>query len=394
MKKIWWFIGAYLLVAIGFFVYSFTQVDLSLTLSRSSIWQVIQRSLQYVGYFQRPISTELFLFILALLFGFYIFFLTLAQKKKITRKQLWFLIFALTIVLAFSYNAFSYDFFNYIFDAKIITHYQQNPYDHKALDYAGDPMLSFMRWTHRTYPYGPVWLALTVPFSYLGFGYFLVTFFLFKMLMAGCYLGAAYYIEKIVEKLHPGKELIGLAFFALNPLIIIESLISGHNDIAMMFFAMMAFYFFITRRYVWWIVFFLFSIGIKFATLLLIPLFALMFFHRKNTKQNINFMLGISILCMAVAVFLSSYRTEIQPWYFVWVLPWVALFVQFRRLYYAAIFFSFCMLLMYVPYLYMGEWGSLIISIKLWLVCIGLGGGIGILGFGSFKKLLIKPRKP
>lgn len=393
MKKIWWLIGAYLLVAISFFVYSFTQVDLSLTFSQSSVFQVVQRSLQYVGYFQRPLATGLFLLFLTLFFGFYILFLILAQKKKITRKQMWFLIFAITFVLAFSYNAFSYDLFNYIFDAKIVTHYGQNPYDHKALDYAGDPMLSFMRWTHRTYPYGPVWLGVTIPLSYLGMGYFLVTFFLFKMLIAGCFLGTAYFIEKIVKKLNPGKELIGLTFFALNPLIIVESLVSGHHDIVMMFFAMMAFYFFITKRYVWWGIFFVFSIGIKFATLLLIPLFAFMFFQRKNTKQNINLLLGMSILSMAIAVFLSSYRTEIQPWYLVWVLPWVALFVQFKRLLYAAIFFSFCMLLTYVPFLYMGEWGSEIISMKIWLVCVGLAGGVGILGFDYLKKLLVKTRK-
>ncbi len=186
MKKIWFLIAGYVLVAIGLFIYSFTQVDLSLTFSQSSVWQVVQRSLQHVGYFQRPLATGIFLILLFLLFGFYILFLKLAEKNKISRKQLWFLIFTLTVVLTFSYNAFSYDLFNYIFDAKIVTHYQQNPYDHKALDYAGDPMLSFMRWTHRTYPYGPSWIALTIPLSYLGFGFFIVTFFVFKMFIAAC----------------------------------------------------------------------------------------------------------------------------------------------------------------------------------------------------------------
>lgn len=393
MKKIWFLIAGYLLVALGFFIYSFTQVDLSLTFSQSSVWQVVQRSLQYIGYFQRPLSTGIFIVFLFLFFGFYILFLKFAEKNKISRKQLWFLIFALTIILTFSYNAFSYDLFNYIFDAKIVTYYHQNPYDHKALDYAGDPMLSFMRWTHRTYPYGPSWIALTIPLSYLGFGYFIVTFFIFKIFIALCFLGTAYFVEKIVKKLYPGKEIVGLTFFVLNPLVIIESLVSGHHDITMMFFAMAAFYFFVTKRYVLWIIFFLLSVGIKFATLLLIPVFAFLFFQRKNNKQNIEFMLGISILCMAIAVFLSSYRTEIQPWYLIWVLPWVALFAKYQRLLYAAIFFSFCMLLTYIPFLYTGEWGSSIIVIKTILVCIGLGVGILLLSFRSFDKLQLKPRK-
>ena len=75
----------------------------------------------------------------------------MAKKKKISKPFVWLIIFVSALLLVFSYNAFSYDIFNYIFDAKIFTHYHQNPYLQKALDYPGDPMLSFMRWTHRVY---------------------------------------------------------------------------------------------------------------------------------------------------------------------------------------------------------------------------------------------------
>src|SRR5258706_5338006 len=170
----------YCLTIVCLFFYSYTQVDLSLTLSRISIWQGIEKSFQYVGYFQRPLSTYLYSGILIALFVSYIFLLIAVHKNVLSRKTLWILIIGTAIVLTFSYNAFSYDLFNYIFDAKIITHYSQNPYMHMALDFPHDPMLSFMHWTQRTYPYGPAWLLVTAPLSFIGLQFFLPTFFLFK----------------------------------------------------------------------------------------------------------------------------------------------------------------------------------------------------------------------
>src|SRR5258708_2686965 len=94
------------------FLYSFTQVDLSLTLSKASFLQNIQKSFQYIGFFQRPFSAVIFSIILASLFIFYILFLYFSIKKKISVKYLKFLVTGGFFLLVFSYNAFSYDLFN------------------------------------------------------------------------------------------------------------------------------------------------------------------------------------------------------------------------------------------------------------------------------------------
>jgi len=232
----------YLLSAIGLFFYSFTQIDLGLTLSRVSVWQTAEKFFKSIGYFNRPMSALIFIIITLLLFTFYLLILNNIRKKEISRKTIWSLIIATTVILTFSYNAFSYDLFNYMFDAKIVTFYNQNPFVYKALDFPGDPMLSFMHWTHRLYPYGPTWLGLTVPLSFLGMQVFLPTFFLFKIMISATFLGTVYFISRILQKISPENELFGVAFFALNPLVIIESLVSAHNDITMIFFAMWALY--------------------------------------------------------------------------------------------------------------------------------------------------------
>jgi hypothetical protein len=253
------------------FLYSFTQIDLGLTLTRYPFWQPIQHAFQYVGYFNRPLSTALFSCIIFLFFLSYILLFRLALAKQLNRKEVWILITCSIVVLSFSYNVLSYDLFNYMFDAKIFTYYHQNPYLQKALDFPGDPMLAFMHWTHRTYPYGPSWLLISVVLSYAGMQLLLPTFLLFKLLFAVAFLGTIYYLEKILMKYEVKDLLPRVVLFAANPFILLETIVSGHHDMVMLLFAIMSIYYFLEKRYIISFCLFLFSAGIKFVTLLLVP---------------------------------------------------------------------------------------------------------------------------
>jgi len=342
---------------VAFFLYSFTQIDLGLTFSRIGFLRSLVRSFQEIGYFQRILSTQLYISFLIIFHLFYFFFLYLASRKKISIKKAWTLIFTAAVVLVFSYNTFSYDLFNYIFDAKIITHYHQNPYLHKALDFPGDPMLGFMHWTHRVYPYGPVWLALTVPLSFIGLNFFLPTFFLFKLLMAGSFLGTAYYIGKILKKISPEKEVWGTIFFALNPLIIIESLVSAHLDIVMLFFAVWSLYQLINKKYIPALILLAISIGIKFATAALLPVYlVVILLQLKNKKIDWNLVFFSSLILMIGTVIYAAQRTNFQPWYLLEAL-FIAVFLSKNYLVFLpGVIISFFALLMYAPYLYLGNW--------------------------------------
>src|SRR5579872_2939572 len=103
----------YIAIIIALFLYSYTQVDLSLTFSRASFFQTVEKWFQHIGYFQRPLSTEIFLIILLFLFFFYGFFLLMTFKNKLSYKQFWKITIITSAILFFSYNAFSYDIFNY-----------------------------------------------------------------------------------------------------------------------------------------------------------------------------------------------------------------------------------------------------------------------------------------
>src|SRR3989344_5085068 len=100
------FLGfGYLASVVGLFLYSFTQIDLGLTLSEVSIWQDAEGFFKNIGYFQRPLSSFLFTSIVFLLFTFYFLIIYAVHKKKISKSAIWLLIILTTIILNFSYNA-------------------------------------------------------------------------------------------------------------------------------------------------------------------------------------------------------------------------------------------------------------------------------------------------
>lgn len=372
----------YPVLIFALFLYSYTQVDLNLTLSTNPILISVQRFFQNIGYFQRPLSTAIFVSILLFLFLFYLLFLKFVNEKSITKRQVWLLILATSLILTFSYNAFSYDLFNYIFDAKILTHYHQNPYLHKALDFTGDSMLLFMRWTHRTYPYGPTWLGLTVPISFLGLK-FLPTLFLFKALATASFLGTVYFIGKILRKISPKNEIFGLVFFGLSPLVLIESLVSSHNDIPMVFFAVLSLYLLIRKKTIFSFLSLLLSIGVKFATVFLIPVWGLKVF-RKDLNWDKFFL--IASLSMISAIVVASVRTSFQPWYLLYALPFAAFIAKKYYVLIPSIVLSFTSLLIYVPFLYMGDWDPPIPMILLGITTTGIAASIlGVLGFKMIK---------
>ncbi len=357
MKKVTIFL--WFLTILGLFFYSFTQVDLNLTLIRHPLFNQIVKSFQYVGYFQRPLSTYLYLFLLLVLFLLYCSFLALAKKGKLSRREFWMVIIFTSVILLFSYPAFSYDIFNYMFDAKTIVFYHSNPWLYKPLYFVGDPWLHFMHWTHRPSIYPPVWIGLSLPFYFLGFNFFLPILFNFKILMALGFLGSIFVLEKLLKQEKEPNTILPLVFYAFSPLMLIENLVSGHNDIVMMFFVVLSFYFLTKKRFLFAFSMLFISIFVKYATLFLVPVFFYCFI-RAIQKKTINWdrIWLFCALSMFVAFLLSPIREEMYPWYAIWFLPFVSLIPSNKFIINVSLVISFGLLLRYIPYMLFGTYLS------------------------------------
>lgn len=338
-------------------VYSYSQIDLNLTLTQWSPYQKIQAILIQLGYFNRPLSSALYIFFILLFTVFYLIILYQVRKGRLNIKELTLLVVGTGLILTLSYPAFSHDIFNYMFDARIITKYGMNPYSFKALDFPGDLWIRFMHWTHRTYPYGPLWIILTTPFSYLGFQKFTLTLFNFKLLfLAGFYLNS-YLINKISGIVNPKNALYSTAFFALNPLILIETVLSPHNDSIMLLFALVSIYALLKNKLVFSLISMLVSAAVKFVTLSLVPVIIYLFKAKPTDikKQNesiLTLMLIISLISTAVAV----YYHELLPWYAIVPFGFISLLTNHKIIQILGISLSVGLLSKYVSFLYNGEW--------------------------------------
>lgn len=368
---------AFIAVSFGFLLYSFTQIDLGLTVSKLGIIQSVQRWFSHIGYFDRPLSLFLYIALLCCIFSLYALMLFFSYRKKVTLRTVGIVIGILVFILFLSYPAFSYDFFNYMFTAKTVALYHKNPYAVIPLDFTGfDPWILFMRWTHLPSAYAPLWIMLTLPVYLLSLGVFLPFVFLLKGLFSLSYILSCVAIFLVSKKEKLKNPELVLVAFALNPLVIIETLISPHNDIVMMALVLWAYVFFVEKKR--WVSIFLFSLSValKFMTIFLIPAY----FFKWNRK--------IVLSCMLFGFALVLVQREVLPWYFLWLIPFLSLLSEYPEVLVMLFGSSLALLLRYTPYLYLGNWDPPATQWKMLITVIPVLFAFVISGVLCVKRLL------
>lgn len=341
MKIIFFLYGLFLFL---FTLFSYLFVDINLIYLKPLItgFFMDQRLAVVLGY-------TLFI---GLFFIFYLFFLLNFKKEKLNLDSLRKLIILSFALLILSYPAIvSYDIFNYIGTAKVLFHYAENPYILMPIQFVHDPILFFMHAANKVALYGPFWIVLTgIPFV-LSFGNFIASMFLFKILSSVFYFATIYLIYKIT------KSVYWTAFVALNPLVVFETSVSGHNDFVMIFFAILAFCLISKNKTTFSLFSILLSILVKFATIFLLPVF-LYTIYLKRAKQNINWprIYLLSGFSMLIIFLLSPLREEIYPWYAIWFLVFIPIATKNRIIEISSIIFSFSLMLRYIPFMYLGTY--------------------------------------
>lgn len=335
-------LSLFLLVFLIFSIFTYSFVDINLS----------YLSLIYTGLYlnQRIVLTTIYTVIIFILFGLSYFLLNNIDKDQINFQKL---ILLILIASVFSYPAIlTFDIFNYITTARVTFLYQENPYIVYPIELMNDPYLAFTRAANKTALYGPFWILLTgIPFI-LGFGNFIMTLFSFKLFIAFFYLATAFLIRKIDKN--------AVWFFALNPLVIIESLVSSHNDIVMIFFALLSLYLFFNKKHLSSIFSILASILIKPATIFLAPVYFGMIkdkFINKiiNRSRIFAFCAGF----MLIIFVLSPLREELYPWYAIWFIAFTSFLYKNRFLQNLVLVFSLGLVLRYVPYMATGNYFGL-----------------------------------
>ncbi len=345
-------------------VYSYWLIDPNITFFQNNYWVQFRDWAVYLGYYRRDISWIVYLILLILLFVFH--FLLVKKYKSNSAIRIAFII---TVISCISYPFVSHDLFNYLFDARILTHYGLNPYTHTALDFQKDLWTRFMHWTHRSYPYGPTFLPLTLIPSFLGWGKFSLTFFLYKLMNGVFYFFAVY----LLNKKHKKEAL----FFATHPLIIIEGIINGHNDMIAVSLGLIGIYLLENKYNVWSRVLLLFSAGIKYITAPLLLLIINIGHSRgggnpdkhqtiENYRRDFRLhrdgkVIKLAFIFQIALILYLCLKMEIQPWYFLSLFVFVPFFPQLLEKL-SILFLG--LLLSYYPFIRFGDWTAQKVGIK------------------------------
>ncbi len=332
-----------------FSLFSFGFVDPNFSISTHPWALSVLNSLTHIVY-KTPIVAAIiyiiFVFILFILYALIIRIQTLP-----TLKTYWKFLLLIGCIFFLSYPALSHDIFNYILTAKVAFFYHENPYLVMPTEFLGEPMLGFTRAANKLALYGPIWILATwIPYV-LSFGNVLVALYTFKLLVISSYVAIGVLIYRMT------KNVRNVLFFAFNPLVIIETFVSGHNDTFMMALLLYGIYLWRNTQLAVWIMglgFMLSSVLVKGATIVVLPLF--IFFRHLSDEKRALFV-GI---CMFGVFLLTPLREEMYPWYAIWFLVFVSLLPMGKRsfIHGAAYMLSFGLMLRYLPWIATREYGG------------------------------------
>jgi hypothetical protein len=127
---------------------------------------------------------------------------------------------------------FSRDVYSYAYYGKIAATYHANPYVATPADFPTDELAAFVgpRWIDTPAVYGPLWTQISAGVVRLvdGVG---ATIAAFRVLAIGASLATLAVVARVVGRARPERLPFVLALVGLNPVVLFQSVASGHNDL-------------------------------------------------------------------------------------------------------------------------------------------------------------------
>ena len=208
-------------------------------------------------------------------------------------------IFALTTVFVYPITAL--DIFFYIARSLILVQYHLNPMIVAPSYFPHDPLMQLAKLViNLPSPYGPLTQIIQALPPLIAGRNVLVSLLLFKFIFSAIIIISAFLIYKILSHTAPKFAIPGALALAWNPFVLLQYSANSHNDIVMMFFIILAVFALVKKRHVWAMTFITASVLIKYASLVIVPLFFIYSFMQQPTKKE-----RITYTFKATVVFLS-----------------------------------------------------------------------------------------
>jgi len=189
------------------------------------------------------------------------------------------LIAALTLLFMYPFGAA--DLFDNIMHGRILGVYRGNPFADVTAQFRGDPLYSYTAWRRTPSAYGPAWEMLaggtawlvhqTLGVSETPRVSVVANAVAFKLLSGAFLAASALVVALILRRKAPERALAGVLLLAWNPVILVETLGNGHNDIAMIFWVLAAAWALVGGRYTLAVLALVVGALVKFVPVLMLP---------------------------------------------------------------------------------------------------------------------------
>ena len=255
---------------------------------------------------------------------FLIYFIFLKKRNKIFKniKEIVVLIVIAAVLFGIILPITSSDVFSYATTGEIQSRYGANPYYDKIIDIkntndtSNNEILNAITiWDNQLVIYGPLWSLICSIVTFLSFSKVSVALILFKVFAILVHIANIILIYKIT------KKKFWAIFYGLNPYILFETISNVHNDIYLVFFTLLALYFFINKKRLVVALFFLAcATCIKYLTVLLVPIL-LIYYYRKETigKRVIKCIKSGLLFAFFVILMYLIYLRNIEMIFYVFI---------------------------------------------------------------------------
>lgn len=266
-----------------------------------------------------PRSANLFYMTLLynlILFGLVALYLIALSSVKNDSKEVRkiILIFAILfcVTLLFLPPFRSSDIFNYISYGKIVTVYEDNPYYHTPSYFAADPTLNFIgTWQRFTSIYGPVWVSFSAFLIKLAGKNLGNELMVFKLSQAFLVFFVGFVIYAINEKLGLRNSNARLLLFLWSPLLLVEIVGNGHNDILLISFVALGLLSYLYRHRVLAAMALTVSVMVKVVSLPLLLLYSMYLLSREKSFRS----RAKKALILAFSISAIVYLTYFPYWF-------------------------------------------------------------------------------
>ncbi|MBK7449866.1 MAG: DUF2029 domain-containing protein [Anaerolineales bacterium] len=234
-----------------------------------------------------------------------------AEKSNELRKLTLGFAAACGLILLGLYPITALDVAVYVVNARNWVLYNANPLFVPPGAFPNDPLSQLAgEYVDKTSPYGPVWEVMgRIPVQ-LGIRDIGAGIIAMKVISLLAFMGMAYLIgwySKQQDEKFAVSRVTALAFFALNPLVLLEALGNGHNDMSMAAFVMLGLILWQRGKWMWAALALTVASLIKLPALIFLPLFGLnLLMDAPTWKERITRTLGLGVIVLGV--FFLAYR--------------------------------------------------------------------------------------